>query len=60
MLETVLTYVTVGVAVAIAVLNIIAPLTKSEADNKALALLRKFEEFVLKLLIPQARTMLKK
>ena len=58
MLSDMLTYATVVVAVAIAVLNVIAPLTKTEWDNWALSLLRRLEELVLKALIPQARQML--
>lgn len=58
MLDQLLTYLTIGVTLAIAMLNVIAPLTKTEWDNWALNMLRKFEELVLKALVPQARTML--
>lgn len=58
MLDQVLTWVTVGVTAAIALLNVIAPLTKSEWDNKALSALRWVESTVLKILIPQARAKL--
>lgn len=55
MLETVLTYATLIVAAAIALLNVIAPFTKTDKDNKVLAVLRWIEAVVLKALVPQAR-----
>lgn len=55
MIETVMTYLVVGVACAVALLNVIAPLTKSSMDNKALDLLRKLEDLMLKVLLPQLR-----
>lgn len=55
MLETVLMDASIAVACAVALLNIIAPLTKTDADNKVLALLRWVEDVVLKTLIPQTR-----
>lgn len=57
--EKIVMYAGLVVAALIAMLNVIAPLTKTDWDNKALELLRKFEELVLKLLIPQFREALK-
>lgn len=56
MLETVMSfmaaYVAPAVLVALAALGAIAPLTRSEWDNKALAVLRWIEQNVLRLLLP--------
>lgn len=46
------TYVAPAVAILIAALAILAPLTRSELDNKVLAALRWFESTILKVLLP--------
>lgn len=45
-------YLTIVVTAAIAALAVIAPVTKTEADNKALAALRFVEGLLLKVLLP--------
>ncbi len=47
------TYASFIIAGIIVALNAIAPLTKTDADNKILAALRWFEETVLKMILPQ-------
>ena len=48
-------YASIAIACAIAVLNIIAPITKSDWDNKAVTFLRAVEDMIAKVLIPQLR-----
>jgi len=58
-MSEILEYVTkilpVVVTSAIAVLAVIAPLTKSDADNKVLAVLRWIEDTILSLLFPSLK-----
>jgi hypothetical protein len=58
MMETVkeyAVYASIGVAGLVAFLNVVAPLTRTEWDNRALKMLRWMEENVLRMLVPQAR-----
>jgi hypothetical protein len=55
MLETVIMYAGIVIACLIAVLNIIAPLTKSDLDNKALDFLRWLESTVLRMILPMRK-----
>ena len=55
MVSNIVMYASVTIACLIAVLNIIAPLTKTDWDNKALSALRWFEDTVMKILIPKFR-----
>lgn len=48
-----------GLGLVIVLLNVIAPLTKSDKDNKLLDFLRKLEEVLLKTVIPQVRELMK-
>lgn len=47
------TYVSFAVAGLIVALNAIAPLTKTDVDNKILNALRWFQDTILKILLPQ-------
>ncbi len=55
MLPQIALWASVTVGCAIALLNIIAPLTKTDKDNKALELLRKLESLIIGMLVPQSR-----
>lgn len=48
-----------ALGLVIVILNVIAPLTKSDKDNKLLDFLRKLEEVLLKTVIPQVRELMK-
>lgn len=54
-LEYVATILPVAVTAAIALLAVIAPLTKSTADNKVLDVLRWIEEKLLSVLFPSLK-----
>lgn len=45
-------YLSLAVTAAVAALAVIAPVTKTEADNKVLAALRFVESMILKVLLP--------
>lgn len=53
-ITTILTWVVIALASGIAALNILAPLTKTETDNKILAFLIWLHDILAKVLVPSS------